>query len=334
MAEALRTGGAPASVIRECLSAAVAAPSVHNSQPWRFRLGAEVVDVLVDRRRQVRVLDPDGREMFISVGAAVFNLRVALRARGWESRVRLTPDPAQPDLAATVRIGRAAAAPPAVVALAGAIPRRHTNRRPFADTPIPVATLTELENAARDEGASLLIADPIVRDGVISLTRTAENRMRTDPRYRAELAEWTTPPGIGRRDGVPREAFPPRDDQVALPLRDFALGHGAPTTIIAFEPNPTIVLLFTAGDTSTDWLRAGAALQRVLLTATLRGLAATPLSQLTEIPPLRELLADTSTGGVVQTVLRMGFPTAPAAATARRPLDDVLLAEPDTPDLP
>lgn len=312
-------------LLRKCLLAAVAAPSVLNTQPWLFRLRGGTVDVLADRRRQLRVLDPGGREMFVSVGAAVFNLRLALGAHGRKTKVRLTPDETEPDLAARVVIGPAGTAPPAVQALAAAIPRRHTNRRPFADRPIPSGTQEELVGAATAEGASLLVADPALRDGVLSVTRTAENRMRTDARYRAELANWTTPPGIGRRDGVPRHSFGPRDKHAALPLRDFPLGHGAPTAVVAFEPDPTIALLFTDGDTPADWVRAGAALQRVLLTATLRGLAATPLSQLTEIPPLRELLVDTVTGQVVQTVLRVGYPVTPVLGTPRRALEDVVL---------
>jgi hypothetical protein len=184
--------------------------------------------------------------------------------------------------------------------------------------------MEELAGAATAEGAVLLTADPALRDGVLSLTRTAENRLRADPRYRAELAAWTTPPGIGRRDGVPRQAFGPRDTNASLPLRDFGFGHGYPVGIVDFEPDPTLVLLFTTGDTPVDWMRAGAALQRLLLTATLRGLAATPLSQSSEIAALRKLLADTATGHVVQTVLRVGYPATPALPTPRRPLDEVL----------
>ncbi|HEU4421299.1 MAG TPA: nitroreductase [Pilimelia sp.] len=330
--------GTPSAALRQCLLAATAAPSIHNTQPWLFRLrrdpagAVDAVDVLVDRHRQLRTIDPFGREMFVSVGAAVFNLRVAVRAHGRQARVRLTPDPAEPDLAATVTIGEAAPSLSAANALAEAIPHRHTNRRPFADKPVPYGTMEELSAAAVAEGAMLLVTDPPLRDGVLSLTRTAEDRMRTDPRYRAELAAWTTPGGVGRRDGVPRQAFGPRDRNTALPLRDLALGQGAPTAVVTFEPDPTVVLLFTPGDEPADWLRAGAALQRVLLTGTIRGLAATPLSQLTEIQALRRLLADTATGYVVQTVLRIGYPTTAALPTPRRPVEDVLVQPSRTPE--
>ena len=237
------------------------------------------------------------------------------------------PDPSEPDLAARVTLERTVAPPARAVALAGAIPRRHTNRRPFADRPVPYGTMEELAAAAELENAVLMTVDPALRDGVLSLTRTAENRMRSDPRYRTELAAWTTPGGVGRRDGVPRQAFGPRDTDGALPLRDFAFGHGAPTATVAFEPEPTLILLYTTGDTPTDWLHAGAAMQRVLLTATQRGLAATPLSQLLEVPKLRVLLADFVNHQVIQTVLRIGYPTTPAPPTPRRPLSDVVIAE-------
>jgi nitroreductase len=323
--------GRPSQTLLECLVAACAAPSIHNTQPWLFRPRGDSVDVLVDRSRQLATLDPEGRELMVSVGAAVFNLRLAVRAHGHETRVRLMPDRAEPDLAARVSIEKAAAPPAGVVALAGAIPHRHTNRRPFADTQVPFGTLEELAGAAAAERAALLAVDPALRAGVLSLTRTAENRMRANPWYRWELAAWTTPGGVGRRDGVPRSAFGPRDTSGALPLRDFALGQGAPTATVEFEPDPTLVLLFTAGDTQLDWLRAGAALERVLLTATVRGLAATPLSQVVEVPKLRELLADAITGQVVQTILRIGYPTAQVRATPRRPVDDVIVHPGHTP---
>ena len=313
--------------LRKCLIAAAVAPSIHNTQPWLFRPRGDVIDVLVDRRRQLTALDPDGREMLVSVGAAVFNLRVAVRAHGRENRVSFMPDPSEPDLAARVTLERAAAPPAGALALAEAISRRHTNRRPFADRPVPYGTMEELAAAALLEGAVLVEVDPPLRDGVLSLTRTAENRMRADPRYQAELAAWTTPGGVGRRDGVPREAFGPRDTDGALPLRDFAFGHGAPTAAVAFEPDPTLILLYTTSDMPTDWLRAGAAMQRVLLTATQRDLAATPLSQLLEVPKLRALLADYVNHQVIQTVLRIGYPTTPAPPTPRRPLSDIVVVE-------
>ena len=118
--------GTPGTAMAECLAAAVAAPSIHNTQPWLFRPRGTGVDVVVDRRRHLDVADPDGREMHISVGAALFNLRVAMLARGREPLVGLLPDPDRPDLAATVEVGPATAPDAWTRALAEAVDRRHT----------------------------------------------------------------------------------------------------------------------------------------------------------------------------------------------------------------
>lgn len=337
-AVAIGTGDVvPDEVLRKCLLAATAAPSVHNSQPWLFRLRQGAVEVLVDRRRHLRRLDPTGREMYISVGAAVYNVVLALRARGWAAETELAPRDTTTlldervagvaDVAARIVVVRPTPASPTVRALAEAIPRRHTNRRPFLNRPVPSTVMTDLSAAAAAEGARLVKADAPLRQAILSLTRTAERLQREDPDYLAELRRWTSAPGPGRRDGVPRQALGPRDADAALPLRDFAIAHGVPSTVVEFERDPTIVLLMTEGDKTTDWLATGMALQSVLLTATVRGLAATPLSQLTEVPALRDLLTDTVTREMAQTVLRVGYARHPATATPRRDLDEVLLNE-------
>lgn len=313
-------------LVRECLLAAIAAPSIHNTQPWLFRVDGTEVAVFVDPTRQLRIHDPQGREMLVSVGAAIFNLRIALRARGRRPRVRLAPDPDQPLLAARISTDEAASESVGARLLAGAIPHRHTNRRPFRPDPLPEDVAAELDRAAAAEDASLHFADHRLRSGVLSLTRSAENRLRNNPHAQAELAQWTEAAETGRRDGVPLVSQGPRDADGALPLRDLTAAHHSGSSVVAFEPDPTIALLYTADDSPADWLRAGAALQRVLLTATVRGLAATPLTQLTEIPRLRELLTDALTGRAVQTVLRLGYPTVPARPSPRRPLADVIAA--------
>jgi hypothetical protein len=230
-------GGVPGPQISDWLRAAIAAPSIHNSQPWLFRPHHGVIDVVVDRRRWLAATDPDGREMYVSVGAALLNLRLAMLAAGHRPLVRLQPDPAQPDLAATVTIEPAVPATAQVRALAEAIPRRQTNRRPFGSTPIAQPILDDLAAAAHAEGGALVMADPATTAAVLGLARTAERRRRADPRYRRELAEWTSP-DPERTDGVPATAFGPRPELAALPLRDFDLAHTTDRGSPGSRPNP------------------------------------------------------------------------------------------------
>jgi nitroreductase len=318
--------GLTVAALTACVEAAVAAPSIHNSQPWRFRIRDGGIDVFADWDRQLRVIDPSGRELLISIGAAVFNLRVSMRHRARAPVVRWWPDQAEPDLVARVVPGRPVTPSGEVNSLAEAIPRRHTNRRPFARVLVPVAVIDDLAAAARLEGATLRIADPESRGAILALIRAADQRLRAQGIYRAELAEWL-PAEHGRRDGVPPQAFGPWHAMEALPLRDFGFtepqlrrrGEGV-------EPYPTFVVLSTDADTVEHWLRAGQALQRVLLAATVHGLAATPTSQPLEIPALRELISDTAAGRCAQVILRLGYGQ-PTTATPRRPLAGVLLVE-------
>lgn len=212
-------------------------------------------------------------------------------------------------------------------ALAAAIPQRHTNRRPFAPTVIPARVLEDLAAAARLEGATLRVADAVGRGAILSLVRTAERRLRSQGVYRAEPTEWTHP-AHRRRDGVLPRAFGPWDALEALPLRDFGLTQPQlERRGEQFEPYPTIVVVSTEGDSPEHWVRAGQALQRILLAATVHHLAATPLTQPLEIPELRELLTDTVAGRWAQVILRLGY-AQPTARTPRRRLADVLAVTP------
>jgi nitroreductase len=310
-----------------CLRDAVAAPSIHNSQPWRFAVRPGGVELFADRTRLLDVVDPRGRELTISLGAALLNLRVAIVRHGRVPVTRLLPDPARPDLVAVVRLGPHVVPDATVKALAHAIPLRHTNRRPFTRVTVPAEVMAELVAAAEVEGGTLTVADDLGRDQLLGLARSADRRLRADPGYRRELTAWTSG-DPDRDDGVPRTAFGPWDALETLPLRDFGLTRPTePRRTAHFEARPTLVVLATAGDTPEQWLRAGQALERVLLTATVRGLATTPLSQPLEVPRLRELLTDPATGAHPQVILRVGYgPDSPASP--RRPLADVVTASP------
>lgn len=321
----IRCPQASRETIEGCVRSATAAPSLHNSQPWLFRIGAGVVDVYADRRRQLEVLDPTGRELLISVGAAVITLGLALRGAGFQGDVVVFPDDEQPDLVARVTVGGSVAPDPAEEALVAAIPHRHTNRYPFTPAAVPADMLEQLIDAARRQAAVLAPANAVSRNAIIGLSQAADRRQRTTGGYRAELARWTIHRTL-HRDGVPPSAIGPWDAMESMPVRDFGLLQPHLTRAAeAFEAYPTIMVLATVGDDRTAWVHAGQALQRVLLTATGLHLATTPISQPVEIPAIRKELSDPAKGVWAQMILRVGYGR-PAAATPRRPLSEVLLA--------
>jgi hypothetical protein len=315
--------------VAECLASAVAAPSIHNSQPWRFEVRGSAINVLADAERRLDVLDPSGRQLLMSVGAAVLNLRVAMLAHGRLPVLRLFPYAGRPTVIARVTSGPAAIPDRTATTLAAAINRRHTNRLPFKSMAIPDQVIDDLIGAAAGEGARLAFAPPVVRDAIFGLTQEADERFRGQASYLAELGAWIGGPP-DRRDGVPPSACGPRDRRQRLPLRDFGLANPYldPGTA-EFEQHPVIVVLTTPGDSRYHWARAGQALQRVLLTATARDLAATLMNQSLEIPELRRLLTDQRAARYAQAILRIGYgPAVPA--TPRRGLGEVLVTRPGT----
>lgn len=302
------------------------APSVHNTRPWTLVVGDGRLALRADRSRQLGALDPSGRALVLSVGAGLFNARVALAGSGWAVDARRAPDREDSDLLADV--WPVADSPDGeLAALAPQVPRRHTTRRRFAPDPLPDAVLRLITASVEAEGAQLI---PVVTDTqrrlVARLTQEADRLQNASAAYRAELRRWTSR-SRADGDGVPPSVVPHVDgrqhDQV--PIRDFdTRGTGALPVESASTGDQTLVLLATTSDGPEQWLRAGEAMQRLLLELTVRGWQASPVTQPLEDPLTRsELRYSLSDGAHPQMLLRIGR-AAPTAATPRRPREDVI----------
>ncbi|WP_436840051.1 Acg family FMN-binding oxidoreductase [Streptomyces abikoensis] len=320
--------------VTELVGEAVAAPSMHNAQPWRFRYsrGNGTFRLYADPERVMPHSDPDGRALHIGCGAALFNLRVALATAGFQSDVALLPASQDTALLALVHTAPSEDGEDIGLRLLGsAIHQRHTSRYPFAEKAIPENVRTALVDAAQREGAVLSFPESWQSRWVEELAEEAEARNLTDQGSEQDLAQWTRI-GAGEADtatdGVPEYAFGPRKHGGRAPMRDFSGGKPvADRGTTPFEDEPHLAVLSTDGDEPLHWLRAGQAMQRVLLLATLKGLATSFSTQALEWPDLRWPLRDPLTGtGQVQMILRLGYgPQGPA--TPRRPVSDVLVLE-------
>jgi nitroreductase len=307
------------------------APSVHNTQPWSFTTTGDTIGIRADRGRALPVLDPDGRELAVSCGAAIEFGYVAVRGLGRECTVHLLPDPSDPDLFATLEIGEARPADDDERALVEAVPRRYTDRGDYDAAHVEPGLMTTLEHGVDQRGVWLRELDHHGdRVAVIEALTSAEAATAADPAYRKELADWLrveTGP-----DGIPLAALgePATSDTVSdVPLRDFTGedrhphpgGEGPPPTVA----RDTLLMIGAENDDPLTWLKSGRALGWLLLRLTVAGLSSQPLGQALDVETSRARLAsELGLIGHVQFLLRTGVghgqPT-----TGRR--DAAILAE-------
>ncbi|HRZ46125.1 MAG TPA: nitroreductase [Candidatus Paceibacterota bacterium] len=310
----------------------ILAPSNHNAQPWLFRLHVSEVDVIADRRRALRIIDPADRELTLSCGSVLFNLRVAAEYFGHQCGIQILPQRDDPNLMARVHLGLKADTPAEDVVLFHAIQQRRTSRHPFQPEPLPDECLAALAGAAESEGAWLhLFTEESPRMEVADLVAEADRIQWADRHFREEMSRWIRPRSDPALDGIPVHDLGIRDWlSFAGPLlvRTFDRGDGqaARDRDIAMH-SPVLAVLGTNADDCASWLAAGQALEHVLLKAQSENVTASFLSQPVEIPALRARLTEmTGRAGFAQVLLRLGC--APAVSPApRRPLRAMVIQQ-------
>ncbi len=321
--------GTAAEKLQFLVNYAVLAPSGHNTQPWRFAITSqpEELELYADTSRELLALDRRHRELILSCGAALFNLRVAIRHFGYEASVELFPDAFNPLLLARVRLGGLATEPPEQ-RLFTAIQKRHTNRRLFDDKPISEPLLEELRQAAEFEGAGLqVVRSAELRSWLADLVAECDRIQGDDKQVRREIASWLRTNRSAQPDGIPGYSL--GLDTVSSLLfpfvvRTFDTGElrGQRDRDLILH-SAVVCMLWTRMDTPEEWLRAGQALSRLLLLAYSEDVQASFFTQPIELPPLREILARTlDVRGFPQMLFRLGY-AAPARPTPRRPVDQV-----------
>ena len=307
--------------LRHLVSRALLAPSSHNTQPWFYEADAESIRLYADRTRALPANDPDDRELIISCGCALFNLRAAAAERGWDLICTTNPDPNDEDLLAEVRIG--GNPDPALSELTAFIDERHTYRKAFEDREVAADALDGLSSAAEAEGAWLeVLGDDERRHAAADLVAEGDASQWADPSWRRELAAWMHPRRSGDGLTLPWLALPVA--RIVERTFDMGNGVGAKDRQLA-EGSPVLAVLGTDGDTPDHWLGCGQALQRVLLHAVAFGLQASYLNQPVQVAHLRPKLQNLCRrAGCAQVLLRIGYPQEAVPASPRRPLSDIL----------
>ena len=212
-------------VLTEAVKEAQRAPSVHNTQPWRWRIRPGTIDLFADWHRHLVTTDPDRRDLVLSCGAALHHLEVALAARGLEAHIERLPDPEDESHIATVTV-QPGTPDPADAELFPAIARRRTDRRRMSHRPVPPAELEALAGHAARKGAELILMTGAMRRRLAQALGEAARRQLRTPGYVSELRMWTRRYAAAR-DGIPTAniAPPPAGLLEPSPLRQFPGGR-------------------------------------------------------------------------------------------------------------
>jgi len=323
------------SVVKHAVRLACRAPSLHNTQPWRWVARRDGLHLYLDRTRVMGATDAAGREALISCGAVLHHLRVAVAAAGWDGVVTRFPDGEHADHLAAVRFRPTDVVEPCRRRLADAILVRRTDRLPFAAPPdwdTVHARLLGLLDALGLPGVHLDVIAEADHPRLVAAAALADASRLDDTRYQLELHWWTT--DFVFTEGIPRSALVTAAEGRRVAVgRTFPAAAGRERRGELSDDRAVITVLSTADDGPAAALHCGEALSAVLLEATAAGLSTCTLSHLTEVPESRAEVADLIGGDSrPQVLVRIG--RAPAlegapAPTPRRPLDDVLDIDPE-----
>lgn len=314
-----------AETVHAALSLATRAPSVHNSQPWRWQVGPHSIHLFADPPRHLEHTDPDRRDLVVSCGIALNHCVVALAALGWQSKVHRLPNPAAPDHLASIEfhLGRPGGMD---ITLAAAIPQRRTDRRHYSCWPVPPGHVAMMGARAARMGVTMRRVE--TDDEFRAILAQAVRQHGQDADYLGELTSWS-----GRYSataGVPARNTPVPDPNSPTPARFFAgPALAEPTGSDAQDDHGVLLALGTAADDVVARLRAGEATSQILLTATSMGLASCIITEPLEIQATRDLLQTAVFGisQIPQVLLRIGWAPVnadPLPATPRRPLSEVV----------
>jgi hypothetical protein len=327
----LRSVPFPVDAIEGLLATAARAPSILNTQPWRFTLGTDTIELSADPRRRLRT-DLAGREMVISCGAALFGLRLGIRALGYQPVVSLVPYAERPDVLASIRLGERLPMTAGEHSLLRALPHRHTHRGGYLPGPLPRGLLVGLQHDAVAEQAALALIDrPVALRQLAGIMARSANVLNADARSIADVMSWVRLPGSGNKDGVPAAAIAGSSAQRTggLAQRDLDLGRRIGGLDTEGAPPAATAILLTSADTKAGWLKAGQALHRLLAHAASRWVFATLYSQPFESGPVRAMIRSTlGLSGAPHLVLQFGLGSA-TKPTARRPAAEMIAGRAD-----
>lgn len=313
----------------EILHYATLAPSGHNTQPWKFSIRDNTIRIFPDYTRRLPIVDPDDRELFISLGCALENLVIAARQMGYDSDI--TYFPADEPESILVRLDGTMTKNDIV--LFDAIPQRQSTRNEYNKQSVPATDLKKLENMSNDKGVSArLFTDAKQIEPLIEYVKAGDTRQYGDKAFVEELVRWirfNDDEAIKYRDGLSTRCT--GNPTVPRWLGSFFMsisgaGSQAQTDEKNIRSSAGMMLLVSDRNDKQSWIDSGRAYQRFTLMATALNIKSAFMNQAVEIPELRSQLQSYLDlgGSYPQLLLRFGYSQA-MPRSLRRPLEQVLV---------
>ncbi len=314
--------------IRDLIGYAVLAPSGHNTQPWKFAVRGNTIQIIPDYARRLPAVDPQNRELWISLGCALENLALAAQVAGYMADVSY-PTPGADHITIHLR-------PSSVVGpfpLFEAIPHRQNNRSLYNGSAVPAAGLARTAAVKSDAGISTQIfIDSTHKEAIIEYIKAGDRRQFGDPAFVDELVSWirfNKPEALHSQDGLYTRCTGNPDVPRWLGrhfLSAASAGRQADTSAKKARSSSGLLVISAASDDKQHWIETGRLYERVALTLTASGIQVAFLNQPAEVPALRlQLASHLGLGSALpQLILRLGYAD-PLPHSLRRPLEDVLV---------
>jgi len=312
--------------MRELVRYATLAASGHNTQPWRFAIQANAIKIHPDLTRHLPAVDPSDRELWISLGCALENLLIAARATGYAAEVTY------PDAADFIHIGLTADTPQASP-LFDAIPLRQNTRSEYDGQLIPPADLDQVQAVPLEPGVVLhFVTNPTERETVLDYVNQGNLSQYADKAFVAELIDWvrfTKKESLASLDGLYAPAA--GNPQVPRWLGElFVTGtkpqQQADADAKKLRSSPGAVVVASAADDKSSWVRTGQVYERMALKLTALNIKSAFLNQPIEVAKVRpQFQSALGLGGALpQLLVRFGYADA-MPRSLRRPVEQVIV---------
>lgn len=300
------------------LNYAILAPSSQNTQPWKFNVSGNEIEVFSDKTRWLTVADADQREFYISIGCAIENLLIAAEHFGYVSEVQYFPEPNRTDLVGAVRF--IPGGQPGDPKLFQAILDRHTNRQLYENRTIPGTNLQLLNNTTEKGLGLYLTSDPKIKSEFRDLEVRADKIQYENVEYKSELGYWLGQGMMGPK-GIQAKIA-----QFEVLFLDDGTGQSRKDSDL-LNSTPALGFITSSGNDRTSQVKAGQLLERIWLTATAMDIRVQPMSQALGVAQTREELAKLipDKASYLQQTFRLGYAPPETELSPRRPLREVLV---------